>query len=255
MNFNIVMYTRCSSLLLLCMILVSSYAQTGSIIKAQYTDHFSFNGDGSSKNWEKAQWNNLVQRDKKTLEQNQWDVSGLPGNDIQYQTQFKILYSSNGFYCLFRSEDSLITATHKADFAELYNEDVVEVFLKPDIDAPIYFEYELSPLNFELPLLIQNNEGGFAAWLPYMYMGDHKVTHAVHLGGKDAKTNRFAWTAEIFIPYSLLAPIKNVPPQKGTKWRANFYRIDYDRNPVYSSWQLTRKSYHDPEKFGTIVFE
>ncbi|HRH61460.1 MAG TPA: carbohydrate-binding family 9-like protein, partial [Chitinophagaceae bacterium] len=71
----------------------------------------------------------------------------------------------------------------------------------------------------------------------------------------DEKTKRFSWTAEMFIPYPLVAPMKNVPPQKGTQWRANFYRIDYDRNPVYSSWQLTRMSYHDPEKFGVLVFE
>ena len=33
-------------------------------------------------------------------------------------------------------------------------------------------------------------------------------------GRKDAKTNRFTWTAEIFIPYELIATFNNVPPQK-----------------------------------------
>lgn len=247
---------RYSLFFLMWLMVVSLHAQKGSdILKVKHTDDFDVTGDGSNKNWDATEWNTITQRNKNTLQQNQWDVTGLPEMDIQYQTQFKILYSANGFYCLFRCEDSMITATFKEDFAKLFNEDVVEVFLKPDIDAPVYFEYEISPLNFELPLLIQNNEGKFAAWLPYGYGGDNKTKHAVHIEEKDQKSNRFIWTAEIFIPYALIAPIKNVPPQKGTQWRANFYRIDYDRNPVYSSWQLTRRSYHDPEKFGTIVFE
>lgn len=230
-------------------------AQPGSaILTVPKTTDFTVTGDGSNANWAKAAWTNLTQRDKGTLATQQWDVSALPGNDIQYATAVKILYSDNGVYCLFRCEDSLITATHKSDNAELYNEDVVEVFLKPDADAPVYFEYELSPLNFELPLLIQNNEGKFAGWLPYMYKGGNRVQHAVAMGAKN-NVNRFTWTAEMFIPYVLIAPIKNVPPQKGTQWRANFYRIDYDRNPVYTSWQLTRRSYHDPEKFGILQFD
>ena len=36
------------------------------------------------------------------------------------------------------------------------------------------------------------------------------------------------WRAEVFIPYELLTPLRNVPPKAGTKWRANFYRMDYD---------------------------
>jgi hypothetical protein len=50
-----------------------------------------------------------------------------------------------------------------------------------------------------------------------------------------------------FISFELLEPLNNVPAKKGRQWRANFYRIDYDRNPVYSGWQLTRESFHDPE--------
>lgn len=232
------------------------FAQTANnMLHIKHTNDFFITGDGSNANWQAAKWNIITQHDKKTLAQNNWDVSSLPDKDIQYKTEFKILYSDSGIYCLFRCEDSVVTATHKADFTELYNEDVVEVFLQPDAIAPVYFEYELSPLNFELPLLIQNNEGRFAAWLPYMYQGERRVQHAVHTGDTNEKTNRFTWTAEMFIPYTLIAPMKNVPPQKGMQWRANFYRIDYDRNPVYSSWQLTKQSYHDPEKFGVLVFE
>ena len=30
------------------------------------------------------------------------------------------------------------------------------------------------------------------------------------------------WTAEMFLPYTLLKPLQNVQPRPGTHWRANF---------------------------------
>lgn len=158
-------------------------------------------------------------------------------------------------YCLFQCEDSSITATIKEDFGFLFNEDVVEAFFWPDTSRSIYFEYELSPLNYELPLIIFNEKGNANGWLPFYYLGERKTKHAVKVNKPDTAYNRFIWTAEFFIPYSLLSSLKNMPPKSGAKWRANFYRIDYDKQPVFSSWQLTRESYHDPEKFGVLEFE
>ena len=36
---------------------------------------------------------------------------------------------------------------------DLWNEDVFEVFLWTDERYPVYLEYEISPLNHELPIL------------------------------------------------------------------------------------------------------
>jgi hypothetical protein len=48
----------------------------------------------------------------------------------------------------------------------------------------------------------------------------------------------------------------NCPPQPGSQWRANFYRLDYDAGPA-SHWAWdprTGTSYHDFNHFGTIIF-
>jgi hypothetical protein len=48
----------------------------------------------------------------------------------------------------------------------------------------------------------------------------------------------------------------NVPPKNGSRWRANFYRIDHDTGETTWQWQEVRdENFHDYEKFGTIVFE
>ncbi|MEP6951634.1 MAG: carbohydrate-binding family 9-like protein [Ginsengibacter sp.] len=230
---------------------------TNNKLKVKSTADFVVTGDGSSERWKNTEWNILPQRSSETLINTGWNIPPQRSatTDLQYETSFKILYSNKGIYCLFKCEDSVITATLKEDFLSLFNEDVVEVFLRPDSIIPAYFEYELSPLNFELPILILNNKGKSSGWRPWPYRGSRKIMHAIKINEKNPVNNRFTWTAEIYIPFTLLEAMDNVPPKKGTQWRANFYRIDYDRNPVYSAWKLTRGSFHDPEKFGILEFE
>ena len=231
-------------------------AQDNNLI-VKHSEDFTITGDGSAPEWNKAEWHAIIQRDPEILRNQNWSMTEeqLAQKDFQYATNFKILYSSKGIYCLYRCEDSAITATIKEDYGALYNEDVVELFLRPDTTLPAYFEYELSPLNYELPIMILNNKGNAMGWKPWHYDGRRKTIHAIHIDKSKTSGNRFTWTAEFFIPYALLAPTVTSPPTKGTQWRANFYRIDYDRSPVYSSWQLTRQNFHDFERFGIIEFE
>lgn len=238
-----------------CSFSIISFTQEKSVTVKKTTD-FTITGDGSNKAWETTEWHTITQRNSRELKNANWYITDekLTTPDIQYQTKFKILYSDKGIYCLYQCEDSAITATIKEDFGYLFNEDVVEAFFWPDTARVIYFEYELSPLSYELPLIIFNDNGNANGWLPFYYRGGRKTIHGVNKSATRSN-GRFTWTAEFFIPYALLSSLQNVPPKKGTTWRANFYRIDYDKTTVYSSWQLTRGSYHDPEKFGLLVFE
>ena len=212
-----------------------------SIIKVMKTADFKITGKGTDVSWKNTQWITLTPHQ-----------SIKPG----YETQVKILYSDTGIYCLYKCGDTKITATLKEDFLDLYNEDVVEVFFWTDEHVPIYFEYELSPLNYELPILVPNIKGSFLGWKPWHYEGSRKTRHETYITKEKSDTDRVvSWTAEFFIPYSLLTPLTNVPPQKGTRWRANFYRLDYDRGQERWSWQPIRKNFHDFERFGTLLFE
>lgn len=226
-----------------------------SVLYVKNTADFAITGDGSAANWSDAVWNNLPRRSRKILTQMGWNVPSSGNDDSGHHTLFKILYSARGIYCLFKCDDSAISATLKKDFLNLYDEDVVEVFLRPDTSMPLYFEYELSPLNFELPILIVNNKGRMAGWRPWQYEGSRKIVHAVKINEKASAAKGLTWTAELFIPFTIFDAMQNVPPRKGTRWRANFYRIDYDGGAAYFSWRLTRQSFHDPEKFGTLQFE
>jgi len=203
---------------------------------------FNVTGDGTSSEWKKTEWIDLLQQ----------------GPDKSpYITRAKVLYSETGIYFLFDCVDMKLSATMQEDFQNIFTEDVVEVFLWTDESFPVYFEYELSPLNYELPIIIPNYKGKFYGWQPWHYEGDRRTKHATSVEGGDkvssGKVNR--WKAEIFIPYKLLVPLNNVPPVPGTKWRANMYRIDYDNGTTYFTWQKVLKSFHEFNNYGTFIFE
>jgi hypothetical protein len=206
------------------------------------TSDFEVTGKGSAEAWQKAEWELLHRR---------------TGAAHPYETRIKVLYSKKGLYVLLDAADKKITATRK-DFENLWEEDVFEVFLWPDERDALYFEYEISPLNFELPILVPNMEGKFLGWLPWHYEGQRKTRKATSAVGGTLKSGASVrgWNAEVFIPYDLLAPLRNVPPKAGTRWRANFYRMDYDEGK-HTGWDWARvgPSFHEFKKFGTLVFE
>ena len=204
---------------------------------------FAVTGDGSSAAWAMTSWEPLVRR-------------GDKGH--AYTTQVKALYSDRGLYFLMQGTDGQVTATMKEDFSDLWKEDVFEVFLWPDERTPLYFEYEISPLGYELPILVPKLDGKFLGWRPWHYEGDRKIQKAVSVQGGQPTSGSPAtgWTAEFFIPYALLAPLQNVPPKSGTSWRANFYRMDYDGGQTAAwDWSRTGPSFHDLENFGVLAFE
>jgi len=203
---------------------------------------FTVTGNGSSAAWNSTEWMNLTHQGS--------------GSTI-YDTKVKALYSPTGIYFLFRCQDSKLTTTMQADNMNLWEEDVVEVFLWTSEDFPVYFEYEISPMDFELPIMVPNYKGRFLGWLPWKYGGDRRVIHATSAEGGEKKSGGSvtSWTAEFFIPFKLLNPLPQVPPSSGTKWRANMYRVDYDNGSSSFAWQKTTRSFHEYNSFGTFVFE
>jgi hypothetical protein len=238
--FKFIMIAILMSHLLLCS---RSKKVTDEALIIQKTTDFTINGMGNASEWEKANW--LV-------------ISPLRDSTETRRTMLKVLYSDSGLYFLFYCHDHLLSATITSDFENLWEEDVVEVFLWPAEHFPAYFEYELSPLNYELPLIIPNDNGYFWGWLPWHYEGKRRVIHqTVIIGGKKSSGAAIeAWIAEFFIPYDLIKPLVKSTPSSGSKWRGNFYRCDYDDNvSVCWAWQPVEKRFHEYEKFGMLVFE
>jgi predicted TIM-barrel fold metal-dependent hydrolase len=212
-------------------------------LRVRRTEDFAVDGAGSASAWKAVDWEPLQPR-----------TSG----GLSYSTRIKMLYSGKGLYVLMEAEDRVLTATMKDDFLNLWTEDVFEFFVWPDPRNPVYFEYEISPLGYELPILIPNFDGKFLGWRPWHYEGGRKTQKATTVSGGPMQPGASisGWKAEVFVPYDLLSPLQNVPPKPGTKWRANFYRVDYDDGKGAGwDWARVGPSFHEFEKYGTLEFE
>lgn len=212
---------------------------TSDTLSVVRTSDFELNSSEAKKAWSRTNWTSLTQLDKGVA---------------NYDTRFKILYSAIGVYVLFEGKDLKITGNYKEDFSDMYNADVFEVFFHPEPATPLYFEYEINAHNKELVLLIPNVDGKFMGWRPWHYEKDRLVKHVVKTTASNGKMQ--SWTAELFFPYTLLAPLQKIPPQSGTIWNANFCRLDYDPGKMIKwSWSPIKTSFHEFKQFRTIRFE
>ena len=246
-------------------------------------DDFQLDGTGNAAAWNVAEWlpllptNQQSRTDFDELSSSLTSMSSVesslraegsrvvpartgptrPGSASGYASRAKIVYSDLGLYCLYDCADERLTCTGLKDNDELFNEDVVEAFFWPEESQHLYLEYEISPLGMELPLIIPNN-GDFFGWIPWHYEGDRRVRRATAVRGGEKMPGAAVtgWSAEFFIPFKLMRGFRNVPPKPGTTWRANFYRIDYDRNePALFAWSGgVGNNFHDFRQFGTIRF-
>ncbi|MBL8817558.1 MAG: carbohydrate-binding family 9-like protein [Planctomyces sp.] len=213
------------------------------VLKVTLCDDFDVTEVGVSQKWQQFTETKLNRR---------------PKGQLEYESSIRMMYSSTGVYVLFSGTDRKITATMTEDFADLWNEDVFECFFWTNEKHPVYFEYEISPLGYELPILVPKLDGKFLGWRPWHYEGKRRIQKEVVITGGPQQSGAEIkqWQAEVFIPYELLQPLTNVPPQKGTRWRANFYRVDYDDSGTTAwDWARVGSSFHDIENFGTLIFE
>jgi len=209
-------------------------------------DDFELDGTGTHAAWNRAPWLTLAPVGERAAKTPAWT------------TRAKLLWSARGLYLLGDFEDRRLSCTLTADDGPLYTEDIFEAFFWPCEKHPVYFEYEISPLGYQLPLLVANAEGPFHGWLPFAATGGRAIRRAsaVRGGAKAPGAAISGWSAEAFIPFALLTGLFNQQPVAGMVWRANLYRIDYDTGEAIQwAWcPATGGNFHDYRNFGTIVF-
>jgi hypothetical protein len=226
---------------------VFSPAAIRDTVYVKKTDDFAITGAGDNASWKKTDWQLFTKIDK--------------GGE-NYESRSKVLYSEKGLYVLFTGEDRRITTKEYKDDDDIYEGDVFELFLKTDIYAPHYFEYEINPLGRQLILMLSGLPHNNLAWSPWRHEYEHhplvqrKVvtdSKVVLKAGSPIRT----WTAELFFPYELLGMLPAVPPKSGDWWSGNFCRIDYDSGKMVQwSWsKKIKKDFHELENFGYIRFE
>jgi hypothetical protein len=209
-------------------------------IAAKYSAaDFAPDGNLDKKIWKKANWAEL-DRDK----------AGRTENPIAL-TRVAAAWTDHFIYFAFVCRYDLLNIFEGEDISkerwELWNRDVVEVFLNPQPERMThYYEFEVAPNNQWIDLEIEkkNNPFNDASW-------NSGFEHATQI---DAK--RHTWTAEMRIP---LSAINAKTVHEGDAWRVNFFRAaghGDDNKRLFLAWSAIPQgqTFHMPSRFGILSF-
>ncbi len=183
-------------------------------------------------------------------------VSTMTGLPVELGAQAKLLWDDQNLYVGFEFVDNDVWGTLEKHDDKLWTQEAAEVFLDPDGDGKTYVELQVSPRNVT-----------FDSWLPAYRQNDNAwdsgMETAVFVSGtlNQREDRDSGWSAELRIPLAAvkgrLESVRGVPPQVGTEWRANFFRMDQanGKPQTASSWSPPLVGdFHALDKFGTLVF-
>jgi alpha-galactosidase len=166
--------------------------------------------------------------------------------DPQRETELRLLWTRDALYLRFlaryRSLSIFTDAEPNGRRDQLWDRDVVEVFLQPTgADGRHYKEFEVSPNGFWIDLDITPE-------------GKRDLKSGLKCRTKIDEMSK-TWRAEVFLPMKSLTA--RFDPSAA--WRANFYRVEGPNEPrFYSAWRPTKTpapNFHVPEAFGKLLFE
>jgi hypothetical protein len=158
------------------------------------------------------------------------DIEGKIRPEPRLRTRAKLLWDQRYLYVAAELEEPDLWATLTTRDAVIFRDHDFEIFLDPDGDTHGYFELEINALGTVWDLFLPKpyRDGGRAvdAW---DIVG---LESAVRLRGtlNDPSDRDTAWTVELAIPWSALAPPGELgrAPRDGEQWRVNFSRVEWD---------------------------
>ena len=154
------------------------------------------------------------------------------------------------FYVLFEDSDIFSTAT--ADNQRLWAlGDVAEIFVKPGVGLPGYWEIHIAPNNYMMDIYIPGREKmttGNITWDDVIAADSHADKRVEVLEGK--------WAIEICVPWQAFG--LEAAPAAGTVWQFAVSRYNYSDGlgaPEHSTTaHLSELNFHRYEEFTDLVF-
>ena len=176
-------------------------------------------------------------------------------DDPAYESYAQAVYDDRYLYISFHCQDRDIHSTFTQRDEYLWQQEAVEVFLDTDEEPNNYVELEVSPNNVLFDsYIVQPDDIDIPETLKYNLKQIKTGVQVVGSVNKRKDTDQ-SWTVEIAIPFEEIVDDFHPDQLKDAIWKINLYRINRDASPLqYLSWSPTQGSFHQPQKFGTIIF-
>jgi len=203
--------------------------------------------------WEKPAW-----RQAKTIRLKNF-LGDIPTS--RSRVKARVIYDENNIYVIFMVKERDVRCTERGYNGKVWEDSCVEFFFSPDSANPTqYFNLEV---NCCKSILFRYNIIPRKEFQNIPEEDIKKIEVANTLSGTINSRNsrkKVKWTVEYRIPFVVLQKYSTITqPQKGTKWKANFYKIaEKSAYPHYMSWAMVSNAivdFHTPQYFGNLYFD
>lgn len=180
-----------------------------------------------------------------------------PVEKAQTATKARLLWDDDGLYFFAEMVDADLFADIKEHDGTTWYNDVFELFFKPDMEQPAYYEFQATPLNTHFDSYFpQRDFTKFEQWIKKDKFDWQ--TKAVLRGTLNDKADRDqGWSVEGKIPWTDFRHTGG-RPKPGDVWRFSLCRYDYSKDfekPALSATApLTEQNFHRHEDYGRLTF-
>ncbi|MDI6828925.1 MAG: carbohydrate-binding family 9-like protein, partial [Armatimonadota bacterium] len=154
-------------------------------------------------------------------------------------TQVYVCYTDSALYVAFDcSEEKMpkVAGEPGERDGDIFHADCVEVFIQPEDGKLPYYHFGVG-----ISGTVYDAKKITPAQTDSSWNADWRAAVSRRSNG---------WSAEIEIPFAIFG----VVPKPGTYWKVNFTR-ESRTSAEFSSWSPVRAGFHEPESFGTLVFD
>ncbi len=185
-----------------------------------------------------------------------FDGVGNPVSPARASARF--LWDGKELYVAMTARDRDVGSTLKGRDARLWEEDVLELFIKPLESSLLYYEFEFSASNQIFDAYFVKR----GAPLDEATAWDSQLRVAVSVDGtlNNPEDDDRGWSLELALPLADLHHAGNSVPQPGEVWKAAVCRYDYDgrwEQPLNTATAPVTESggFHSYEVYGPLQFK
>ena len=185
-----------------------------------------------------------------------FDGLGNPVSPTRASARF--LWDGKDLYVAITAQDRDVGSTLNGRDARLWEEDVLELFIKPLESSLLYYEFEFSATNQIFDAYFVKRGTPLDEATPWN--SGLRVAVAVDGTLNNPEDDDRGWSVELALPLADLHHAGNSIPKQGEAWKAAVCRYDYDgrwERPLNTATApVTDKGgFHEYEVYGPLQFE
>lgn len=167
------------------------------------------------------------------------DIEGDKNPLPTYATRVKMMWDEEFFYVAAELEEPHIWANLKQRDTVIFYDNDFEVFIDPDGDNHLYYEFEMNALNTVWDLMIAKPYRDGAPAINAWDIQGLKSAVAIYGTVNRPLDTDEKWTVEIAFPWEVLkeCAFEQRKPKAGEQWRVNFSRVNWDVEVVNGKYK------------------